>query len=163
MTDALLFLDDDMEIAVVVLAVEPHTLAAAPRGAGDPAAQWAAGVAARATPLRPTAPLPSANCPTPIGAAPAAAGTPAGRAAAARPAGGPSSLLPPPASPVAGLSRRELEVLRLIVDGHRDHEIAERLSTSERTVHSQVAGILTKLGVRSRTAAAVYAVRHGLA
>jgi DNA-binding CsgD family transcriptional regulator len=62
----------------------------------------------------------------------------------------------------SGLSPREIEVLRLIVDGRTNAEIAAELYLSERTVHRHVSSILTKLGVRSRTAAAILAVRRGL-
>lgn len=60
------------------------------------------------------------------------------------------------------LSPRETEVLRLIIDGHTNAEIAVRLHLSERTVHRHVSNILTKLGVSSRTAAAIDAVKRGL-
>lgn len=63
---------------------------------------------------------------------------------------------------LASLSSREVEVLRLIATGSTNAEIAKRLYLSERTVHRHVSNILTKLGVRSRTAAAMQAVRHGL-
>lgn len=63
----------------------------------------------------------------------------------------------------AGLTPREIEVLRLIVGGRTNAEIATQLTLSERTVHRHVSNILTKLDVRSRTAAATYAVHHGLA
>jgi non-specific serine/threonine protein kinase len=62
-----------------------------------------------------------------------------------------------------GLSPRELEVLRLIAEGHSNLEIAQRLFVSERTVENHVRHILTKLDVSSRIAAATYAIRHGLA
>jgi DNA-binding CsgD family transcriptional regulator len=62
----------------------------------------------------------------------------------------------------SGLSPREIEVLRLIVDGRTNAEIAAELCLSERTVHRHVSNILTKLGVRSRTAAAIFAVQHRL-
>ena len=62
----------------------------------------------------------------------------------------------------SGLSPREIEVLRLIVDGRTNAEIAAELYLSERTVHRHVSNILTKLGVRSRTAAAILAVQHKL-
>jgi non-specific serine/threonine protein kinase len=61
-----------------------------------------------------------------------------------------------------GLTRRELEVLRLLVEGLSDREIAERLFISPHTVMRHVAGILGKLDVSSRTAAATWAVRNGL-
>ena len=64
--------------------------------------------------------------------------------------------------PSSRLSAREREVLRLIVEGLSDPEIAEALSIGRRTVNTHVAGILNKLGVGSRTAAATYAVRHDI-
>jgi len=75
-------------------------------------------------------------------------------------AAAPSS--PPPTPPGQKLSPREAEVLRLVVEGRSDREIAERLSISSRTVSHHVAAILSRLGVESRTAAATYAVRHHL-
>ena len=60
------------------------------------------------------------------------------------------------------LSPRETEVLGLIAQGQTNAEIAIDLHLSERTVHRHVSSILTKLDVRSRTAAAAYAVQHGL-
>jgi DNA-binding NarL/FixJ family response regulator len=62
-----------------------------------------------------------------------------------------------------GLSQRELEVLRLIVDGKADREIAGTLFISRRTVTTHVTSILNKLGANTRTEAAATAVRHGLA
>ena len=64
--------------------------------------------------------------------------------------------------PTAGLTPRELEVVRLLVDGQSDRQIGERLFISHRTVMSHVARILAKLEVESRTAAATFAVRNGL-
>jgi DNA-binding CsgD family transcriptional regulator/tetratricopeptide (TPR) repeat protein len=61
-----------------------------------------------------------------------------------------------------GLSRRELDVLRLLVEGLSDREIADQLYISHRTVMHHVSSILKKLGVTSRTAAAALAVRHHL-
>jgi DNA-binding CsgD family transcriptional regulator len=63
---------------------------------------------------------------------------------------------------LAMLSPREIEVLRLIVRGSTNAEIAAQLCLSERTIHRHVSNILTKLDVRSRTSAATYAVQHGL-
>ncbi len=62
----------------------------------------------------------------------------------------------------AGLSRRELEVLRRLVSGMSDREIAEDLFISYRTVTNHVSSILRKLDVDSRTAAATRAVREDL-
>lgn len=63
----------------------------------------------------------------------------------------------------AGLTPRETEVLKLLTEGLSDREIATRLSISERTAGNHVLHILQKLNVDSRTAAAVIAVRQGLA
>jgi len=60
------------------------------------------------------------------------------------------------------LSRRERDVLRLLVVGKSDREIAEALFIGHRTVETHVRGILNKLGLSSRTAVAAHAVRHGL-
>lgn len=61
------------------------------------------------------------------------------------------------------LSPRELDVLRLVADGEANRAIGVALSISERTVEAHVQHILAKLDVDSRTAAATFAVRHGLA
>jgi DNA-binding CsgD family transcriptional regulator len=66
-----------------------------------------------------------------------------------------------PAHPL-GLTAREVEVVRLLVEGLTDREIAEALSISERTAGNHVQHAMQKIGADSRTAAAVYAVRHGL-
>jgi DNA-binding CsgD family transcriptional regulator/tetratricopeptide (TPR) repeat protein len=63
---------------------------------------------------------------------------------------------------IYGLSPRELDVLRLLVEGRSDREIAAALFISHRTVMTHVASILNKLGVPSRTAAASQAVREGI-
>jgi len=63
--------------------------------------------------------------------------------------------------PNLGISAREIEVLRLLVDGTSNQEIGEALFISPNTVATHVANIMNKLGVESRTAAATYAIRHG--
>jgi NarL family two-component system response regulator LiaR len=63
---------------------------------------------------------------------------------------------PPP------LTERENEVLRLLAQGHANKEIARALAIGEKTVKTHVSHILSKLGVPSRTQAALYAVRLGL-
>ena len=63
----------------------------------------------------------------------------------------------------AGLTPRELEVLRLLAAGLTNREIAARLVISEHTVHRHVTNLYRRLGVSSRTAATAYAHRHGLA
>lgn len=62
----------------------------------------------------------------------------------------------------AGLSARELEVLRLIAAGKTNREIAEALVISPRTVETHVVRIYEKIGAANRAEAAAYAVRQGL-
>jgi DNA-binding NarL/FixJ family response regulator len=76
--------------------------------------------------------------------------------ASLRPSAGPCE------SPFAGLSERELEILRLIAAGRANKEIARLLVISERTARTHVSHILRKLGLSSRTQAALLAVREGL-
>jgi DNA-binding NarL/FixJ family response regulator len=61
------------------------------------------------------------------------------------------------------LTAREHEVLSLIAAGLSNRDIAHRLSISERTARTHVSSILDKLGLRSRTQAALYAIQQGLA
>lgn len=60
------------------------------------------------------------------------------------------------------LTPREIEVLQLLAHGLANKEIARELSIGEKTVKTHVSNILSKLGVLSRTQAALYAVRAGL-
>ena len=67
------------------------------------------------------------------------------------------------ASPVTtSLTKREREVLRLLADGLRQDEIAERLFISRKTVSTHVANIVRKLGVRTQTQAVALALRDEL-
>ncbi len=60
------------------------------------------------------------------------------------------------------LSDRETEVLRLLAQGQTNKQIALGLQIAEKTVKVHVSSILSKLGVQSRTQAALYAIRIGL-
>jgi DNA-binding NarL/FixJ family response regulator len=72
---------------------------------------------------------------------------------------------PAPAPPPAldDLTPREREVLQLLAGGLDNAAIAEALVITQRTVQNYVSTIYGKLGVDSRTQAALYAIRHGLA
>ncbi|HEC34006.1 MAG TPA: response regulator transcription factor [Chloroflexi bacterium] len=59
------------------------------------------------------------------------------------------------------LSPREMEILRLVVAGMSNKEIAYHLGISHQTVKNHITAVLSKLGVADRTQAAVYALRHG--
>ena len=63
---------------------------------------------------------------------------------------------------LSALTKREWEVLALIVEGKHNAEIAEQLCLSVLTVQNHLHSIFRKLGVKSRTEAAVYVLRHGL-
>jgi len=82
------------------------------------------------------------------------------------PVGGPSVPQPPatmqtPTYP-AGLTAREVEVLRLIAQGWTDAQIAEHLVISPRTVNRHTTSLYSKLKVSSRAAATHYAIEHNL-
>jgi len=67
-----------------------------------------------------------------------------------------------PTGPLAELSDREIEVLRLIALGHTNNEIAEQLYLSVRTVETHRARIQQKLGVSTRAELVRYALDHDL-
>ena len=70
---------------------------------------------------------------------------------------------PPSVPAVADLTEREADVLALVAQGRSNKSIAAEMSLSERTVRSHVSRILMKLHLQSRTQAALYALRTGLA
>jgi NarL family two-component system response regulator LiaR len=61
------------------------------------------------------------------------------------------------------LTDREVEVLRVLAQGKSNQQIADQLVISEATVRTHVSNILGKLRLASRTQAALYALREGLA
>jgi DNA-binding CsgD family transcriptional regulator len=63
----------------------------------------------------------------------------------------------------AGLSRREAEVLRLVVAGKSNREIAQALFLSQNTVANHLTSIFNKTASENRAAATAFAIRHGLA
>lgn len=68
----------------------------------------------------------------------------------------------PPAEQARRLTRRELEILRLVADGLSNKEIALQIGIAEGTVKSHVHNALAKLQMTNRIQAATYIVRHGL-
>ncbi len=76
-----------------------------------------------------------------------------------------SELSHPPKTPLTAdpLTERELGVLRLVAQGKSNKEIAEQLVITEMTVRTHVSNILGKLHLASRTQAALYALREGIA
>jgi DNA-binding NarL/FixJ family response regulator len=60
------------------------------------------------------------------------------------------------------LTKRELDVLQLIRDGHRNKEIADRLGIAETTVNFHIKNLVDKLGAKDRTQAVTIAIRRGL-
>ena len=67
-----------------------------------------------------------------------------------------------PAESTTLLTDREHDVLRLLVEGQTNQEIAQALGISVRTVINHVANMMNKLGLESRTAVAAWAIRQGV-
>jgi DNA-binding NarL/FixJ family response regulator len=63
---------------------------------------------------------------------------------------------------VAGLTTREIELLRLMASGMSNKEIASHLSLAESTIKNRLSLLFEKLDVKDRTQAAIYALSHGL-
>jgi len=62
---------------------------------------------------------------------------------------------------IAGLTEREVEVLRLVADGFDTAEIAKKLAYSERTIKNILHDVVSRFGLRNRTHAVAYALREG--
>jgi len=73
-----------------------------------------------------------------------------------------SPLLASEENPTEPLSPRELEVLRLVAQGHTNRQVAETLHLSVRTVESHRANLMNKLGLSSPAQLVRYAIEHGL-
>ena len=71
-------------------------------------------------------------------------------------------MLSSPPEPETRLTRRELDVLRLLADGDSTRDIADRMNYSERTVKNIVRDLLVKLNGRTRAHAVALAARRGL-
>jgi NarL family two-component system response regulator LiaR len=76
-----------------------------------------------------------------------------------------AELSAPPQKPLSTdpLTGRELDILRLIAQGCSNKEIAEQLVITEMTVRTHVSNVLSKLHLASRTQAALYALKEGIA
>jgi predicted ATPase/DNA-binding CsgD family transcriptional regulator len=74
----------------------------------------------------------------------------------------PTTAMTPSTYP-AGLTAREVEVLRLLAGGLTNQQVADKLVLSPRTVHAHISSIYSKLAVTSRSAATRYAIEHHLA
>ena len=68
----------------------------------------------------------------------------------------------PPAAPPAGLTAREVEVLRLLARGRTNKQAAAELGISAKTVGRHIESIYSKIGASTRAAAALFAVEHDL-
>ncbi|MGF1428978.1 response regulator transcription factor [Kitasatospora sp. LaBMicrA B282] len=71
-------------------------------------------------------------------------------------------ILDPRGRSFSGLHQREIDVLKLVAEGHDTREIAARLAYSERTVKNVLQDVTSRLQLRNRTHAVVYAMRQGL-
>jgi DNA-binding NarL/FixJ family response regulator len=120
----------------------------------------AAGAATRATTGAATGATTGAATGAATGTRTGTAGSTAAAAgvAAATASGGPADR----PAPGGALTAREVEILRLVATGATNREIGRMLFVSEGTVKNHVSRVLSRLGLRDRTQAAIYARDHGL-
>jgi DNA-binding NarL/FixJ family response regulator len=86
-----------------------------------------------------------------------------GPAPAPSPATGPAPTPPPPGPEGTGLTRREIDVVRLVAEGLSNQQIARRLVVSEATVKTHLNNVFAKLDVDGRSGLVAWAWRTGLA
>jgi DNA-binding NarL/FixJ family response regulator len=60
------------------------------------------------------------------------------------------------------LTRRERQIVRALLDGGTNRELAQRLGVREQTIKNQLSVIYAKLSVRNRLELSIHAARHGL-
>ena len=138
-------------------AVQRKLIAAIGSGTASPAAPSPVSSSAITSP--PPSPFAQLATTSPASlASPAPAESPA--ASGAAPAAGPSPF--PPSPPPAGLTAREVDVLRLIAAGKSNPEIARELFVSEATVKTDINPVFAKTGARDRAQAVRFAYQHGL-
>jgi len=67
-----------------------------------------------------------------------------------------------PVSPLASLTHREIQVVRLVAEGLSNKEISSRLRLSDKTIKNHISHVLAKLHLKARTQLAILALRSGL-
>jgi DNA-binding NarL/FixJ family response regulator len=85
-----------------------------------------------------------------------------GHAMLARASGGAAALTHSPGGDAGGLTRRELQILKLVAEGHTNAQLARMLWVTEQTVKFHLSNIYRKLDVANRTEASRWAQRQGL-
>jgi len=73
-----------------------------------------------------------------------------------------AEITPPRPSTKEPLAERDVEILRLLAQGHSNQEIADQLSISEKTVRNRLSLVFRRLHLKNRTEAALYAMHRGL-
>ena len=125
---------------------------------------WGVGVAVLGGLVSARPRAPGATPPDPLPESPSLASAPVIPPASPHPPLPSHQPSPPQAEPYPDrLTRREVEVLRLIAAGNTNRQIAASLFVSVPTAERHIANIYSKIGARGRADATAYAIRHGLA